>query len=88
MVATSPPRSCNSCGRQHPLELEMTVNSGSVLTLLSCNGCEHRTWLLNSETAGVGAVLAAAAGDDAFVLAPSRGIGRKRVALAQPAPHR
>lgn len=84
-MASTPPRTCNSCGRQRPIELEMTVKAGPVLTLLSCTTCEHRTWLVDGQAAGVGDVLAAAAGDEDFLLSPSRRISRKRATGTQPA---
>lgn len=67
-----PSRTCSACGKEGPVELQMTVKAGPELTLLSCSRCETRTWLVDGEPAGVEAVLAAAAGDPSFVLEPSR----------------
>lgn len=72
------PRTCTGCGRQHPVELQMTVKGGPELTLLSCGACEHRTWLIDGATADVEAVLSAAAGDKDFVLVPIRRERRKQ----------
>lgn len=72
------PRTCSSCGCQHPVELQMTVKAGPELTLLSCSACEHRGWLIDGRPASVEAVLSAAAGDKDFVLAPTRRELRKQ----------
>lgn len=78
------PRTCSGCGRERPVELQMTVKAGPVLTLVSCAACETRTWLVDGEVAGVDAVLAAAAGRADFVLAPSRRAVREQSAAAPP----
>lgn len=78
------PRTCSSCGRQRPVELQMTVKAGPVITLLSCTACENRSWLVDGEPASVDVVLAAAAGDADFVLAPSRRALREQAATAPP----
>lgn len=75
------PRTCSNCGR-HAVELQMTGRAGPVLTLLSCNACGNRGWLVDGDAAGVDAVLAAAAGDDDFVLVPSRRTLRARATTA------
>jgi hypothetical protein len=78
-------RNCSSCGQQRYIEVRMTVKAGPVLTLLSCNACENRRWLLDGETASVNAVLAAAAGEEDFVLVPRRRALRRQAASVPPA---
>lgn len=80
----TPPRTCSSCGRERPVELQMTVKGGQVVTMLSCTACENRTWLVDGEVASMEAVLAATNGDADFVLAPSRRSGREQAATAPP----
>lgn len=64
-------RTCSSCGRPRPVELEMTVH-GSLVTLLSCTACDQRTWLVDGQPVPVQTMLAFVAGDPDFVLSPHR----------------
>lgn len=81
---TTPPRTCTSCGRQRPVELQMSVKAGPAITMLSCTACESRTWLIDGVPSSVDAVLAAAAGDADFVLAPSKRSVREQAAAPTP----
>ena len=65
------PRSCASCGKPGPVELEMKVKSGQTLTMLSCSTCETRTWLADGEPVPVADILKITAGDPDFVVTPS-----------------
>lgn len=84
---TTRPRTCSSCGRPRPVELQISVKAGPVITMMSCSACENRSWLIDGEPASRDAVLAAAAGDADFVLAPSRRSVRE-AAAAPPAARR
>lgn len=74
----TPHRSCSTCGRERPVQLQMTVRAGPVITLLSCSACEDRIWLIDGEPGSVAEVLAAIAGDDGFVLGPTHRVPRAR----------
>lgn len=64
-------RQCESCGRTGPVELQMTVNSGQELTLLSCSGCEARTWLVDGQPVSKEEALRVTSGNPDFVVVPS-----------------
>jgi hypothetical protein len=64
-------RTCATCGRPGPIELEMTVGGGQTLTLLSCSRCETRSWLADGEPVSMDDVLKITAGDPDFTVSPS-----------------
>ena len=62
---------CAMCGGSGSVELQMTVASGSVLTMISCNRCEARTWLADGEPVAIADVLKITADDPDFVVTPA-----------------
>jgi hypothetical protein len=71
------PVPCVICGRGRPVELQMTVKSGQVLTMVSCPGCETRSWYADGTPVTKGEVLKITANDPDFVVVPSVSTTRK-----------
>ena len=59
---------CRHCGRPGQIELQLTIKEGPAMTMLSCGGCEHRTWLVDGEEVSKARALAVVAGRDDFAL--------------------
>lgn len=70
-------RLCANCDRPAPVELEMKV-SGQTLTMVSCSGCETRTWLSGGKPVPMEDVLKITSGDPEFVITPSVQTKRRR----------
>jgi len=66
-----PEQVCATCGQPRPLELQMTVKSGQVLTMVSCQRCESRTWFADGEAISMDDVLKITSGNPEFVVTPS-----------------
>lgn len=66
-----PERSCPQCGQKNPIELEMKVRGGQTLTMLSCSGCETRSWLADGQPVSTSDVLKLTNGDPDFTVTPS-----------------
>jgi Zn-finger nucleic acid-binding protein len=72
-------RSCPSCGRSGPIELQMSVKTGQELTMLSCPSCETRSWLADGEPVPRDEVLRLTSGDPDFVVKPpANGVRKPR----------
>jgi hypothetical protein len=56
----------------------MTVGAGTTLTMLSCSGCEARTWLADGEPVSTDEVLKITSGDPDFAVRPSPKAQRRR----------
>jgi len=66
-----PEQVCATCGQPRPLELQMTVKSGQVLTMVSCSRCETRTWFADGQPISMDDVLKITSGNPEFVVNPS-----------------
>ena len=66
-----PEQVCATCGQPRPLELQMTVKSGQVLTMVSCSRCETRTWFADGEPVSMDEVLKITSGNPDLVIEPS-----------------
>jgi DNA-directed RNA polymerase subunit RPC12/RpoP len=72
------PVTCVACGREGPVELQMTVKSGQVLTMVSCPKCESRSWYADGTPVSKEEVLKITANDPEFVVVPSPSKARAR----------
>lgn len=75
-----PDQACPSCGRPGVVELEMKVKSGQLLTMLSCSGCETRSWFADGAPLPLKDVLKITAGDPSFEVKPSVKAEKRRAA--------
>jgi hypothetical protein len=66
-----PEQVCATCGQPRPLELQMQVKSGQVLTMVSCPRCETRTWCADGQQISMDDVLKITSGNPDFVVNPS-----------------
>ena len=66
-----PEQVCATCGQPRPIELQMSVKSGQVLTMVSCSRCETRTWFADGEPISMDDVLKITSGNPQFVVNPS-----------------
>jgi hypothetical protein len=64
-------RRCEKCDRPNPVELAMKVKSGQTLTMLSCSGCEARSWLADGEPIAKEDMLKLTSGDPDFAMRTS-----------------
>ncbi|MCW2573265.1 MAG: hypothetical protein JWO88_3323 [Frankiales bacterium] len=70
------PVACAVCGRERPIELQMTAKNNQVLTMLSCPKCETRSWYADGTPVTMQEVLQITANDPEFVVMPSPGKAR------------
>ena len=66
----APTLPCVACGGNSLLELQMTAAGGQIMTMISCNQCEHRSWLADGEPVSLSEVLKITANDPDFVVIP------------------
>ena len=64
------PVACVVCGRERPIELQMTVKNDQVLTMISCPKCETRSWYADGSPVTMDEVLKITANDPEFVVMP------------------
>src|SRR4051812_4007030 len=72
------PVACVNCGRERPMELQMSAKNGQVLTMVSCPKCETRSWYADGTAVTMDEVLKITANDPEFVVMPSTGKQRSR----------
>ena len=77
-AAVPNPVTCVVCGRERPIELQMTAKNDQVLTMLSCPKCETRSWYADGTAVTVQEILRITANDPEFVVMPSTGKQRDR----------
>ena len=65
------PSHCIVCGRERPIELQMTAKNGQLLTMSSCPKCETRSWYADGESVTMQEVLRITANDPEFVVMPT-----------------
>jgi DNA-directed RNA polymerase subunit RPC12/RpoP len=62
---------CVNCGREGPIELQMTVKNGQILSMVSCTRCESRSWYADGMPVTTDEVLKITADNPEFVVVPS-----------------
>jgi hypothetical protein len=65
------PAACIVCGRERPIELQMTAKNQQLLTMLSCPKCETRSWYADGVPVTMQEVLKITANDPEFVVMPT-----------------
>lgn len=71
------PPLCTNCGQGRLVELEMTVKSGEVLTMTSCQRCETRTWAADGRPVDREELLRITSGNPDFTPTPSERTTRR-----------